>query len=151
MMIDFELRPALESEVLSVAFVFRQSRLKMLGFLPELHTFEEDIQFFKERVFPENRVVVAELTADRQLVGFIAYKNRHIDHLYVLPEFTGKGVGFSLLNEAKAASSDLKLWVFQANKDAVAFYKRNGFSTIEETEGEGNEEKLPDYLMQWSR
>ena len=43
----------------------------------------------------------------------------------------------------------LRLWVFQRNTDAIAFYRTCGFREIERTDGSRNEEREPDVLMEW--
>jgi ribosomal protein S18 acetylase RimI-like enzyme len=48
---------------------------------------------------------------------------------------------------AEMDGPEVRLWTFQANYRAVAFYRRNGFRTLETTDGSGNEERLPDYLL----
>jgi len=48
-----------------------------------------------------------------------------------------------------ARRKDLRLWVFQRNERARAFYAKNGFLELELTDGDANEEKMPDVLMHW--
>ena len=45
----------------------------------------------------------------------------------------------------------LQLWTFQGNVKARAFYERRGFTAAEFTDGEGNEERLPDVRYEWRR
>lgn len=60
------------------------------------------------------------------------------------------GIGATLLKLAKKRSTRLRLWVFQRNKNALAFYARQGFTVLKETDGRENEEKEPDALLEWS-
>jgi len=49
---------------------------------------------------------------------------------------------------AKSLKPALSLWVFEANVDAIRFYKRHGFKEVRRTQGE-NDEGIPDILMEW--
>ena len=88
---------------------------------------------------------------DNEAIGFIAFREGWIDHLYVLPARQKQGVGEALLEVAKVAWPDLKLWTFQKNLPARVFYEKRGFSLIEETDGGGNEEREPDVLYRWRK
>ena len=68
-----------------------------------------------------------------------------IEHLYVQPAHQRRGVGAALLARARAVSpGGLSLWCFVRNRPARAFYAREGFIEVEETDGSGNEEREPD-------
>jgi hypothetical protein len=43
----------------------------------------------------------------------------------------------------------LRLWVFERNSGARAFYARHGFAEVTRTDGSGNEEREPDVLLGW--
>ena len=148
---QFTLTPATKPEMEKVAKVFKRSRLEALPYLPELHTEAEDIGFFTDVVFKKCEVVVAKDNETSKIIGFIAFNSEWIDHLYILPESQGKGVGASLLKMALEKSESLKLWSFQKNEKALKFYASHGFKEIKRTDGSENEEKEPDVLMQWSR
>jgi GNAT superfamily N-acetyltransferase len=84
-----------------------------------------------------------------RLVGVIAYGDNWIEQLYVLPGFQGMGIGSSLLGCAKEEMNEIRLWTFQRNAGARAFYERHGFIAEEETDGADNEEREPDVLYHW--
>lgn len=142
------IRRALLEESDEVARLHRLSRETALPFLPVLHTAEEDRKFFRERVFPTCEVWVAE---DVGLVGVIAFRKEWIDHLYIHPARQRLGCGRAPLGEAKARNHRLELWTFQRNRNAIAFYKANGFHLARKTDGAANEEREPDALYAWSR
>ena len=83
--------------------------------------------------------------------GFLAREGEMIHALYLRPRVRGRGFGKALLDRAKAESPRLTLWAFQANAKARRFYAREGFSEVEETDGAGNDEKLPDVRLTWER
>lgn len=133
----------------AISIVARQSRRHFLPYLPDLHTPEEDAWFYKYIVFAQDQVWVAE--DDGAIVGFCAFKADWLDHLYLLPSHVGKTLGSELLKRGKASCSYLQLWVFQQNVRAISFYERQGFVRVMETDGSGNEEKVPDALFEWRK
>ncbi len=143
------IRRADESEAASVVQVFRRSRSESLSFLPELHTLDEQLDWFRNTEFPRSVVWVADVGG--RIVGFAARERDWLHHLYVLPEHQGRGVGSQLLAKAKEeCSGNLRLYTFQQNQMARAFYKSKGFADVEFNEA-GGEEQLPDVLMEWRR
>lgn len=131
----------------AVAAIARQSRSHFMPYLPVLHTAQEDTAFFRDVVFRECAVWIAE--DGRVPVGFCAFREGWVDHLYLLPAYVGRSLGETLLNMAKDRHRFLQLWVFQQNTRAISFYLRNGFQKVRETDGSGNEEQLPDALYEW--
>ena len=144
-------RKAVHDDMAEVAKIFKQSRTQALPYLPELHTAEEDIDYFTNVVFLNDQVYLAEDSTTKKVVGFIAFNHLFVDHLYLLSDASGQGTGSALLELAKASTESLRLWVFQKNQSAIRFYQKNGFSVIKETDGSYNEEKEPDALMQWHK
>lgn len=161
-------RRATAADMPEVAAVFAKSRAESLPFLPQLHTPEEDIEYFSNTVFASHQVFVAvsddnivdkrnddkrsddERIDDPRIVGFIAFDSAWVHHLYLLPDHQNMRLGARLLDLAKEHSSRLQLWVFQKNARALAFYARNGFRVLKETDGAENEEKEPDAILEWS-
>jgi putative acetyltransferase len=145
---DIELRRADARDSSQVAELFRLTRTESLPHLPVLHTPEEDRSFFEERVFRDCDVWVAE--REGLIVGFCAFRDGWIDHLYVHPAHHDQGLGSALLGKAMETYPALKLWVFQQNVRARRFYDARGFALVETTDGQNNEEREPDALYSWS-
>jgi putative acetyltransferase len=131
----------------AVAAVHRTSLNHALPILAGLHTPAEDRWFFRERVFTTCQIWGSFV--DRELVGFIAFREKWIDQLYILPMWQGRGIGKALLSTAQSRFDALSLWTFQRNQNARLFYERHGFVAIKETDGCLNEEKEPDILYAW--
>ncbi|MBB4281984.1 putative acetyltransferase [compost metagenome] len=113
------LRRVTPTDVDDVAAIFRTSRRHFLPYLPDLHSFEEDKDYFSNVVFKENEVWVAE--ENDVLVGFCAFRKEWLDHLYFLPARVSKNLGATLLDRAKQEQPLLQLWVFQQNTRPQAF------------------------------
>jgi len=141
-------RPAGPADGPAIADLFQRVRAARLPYLPVLHTPAEDVAFFGGHVMETCTVWVAE--TDR-IVGFIAFREDWVDHLYVDVAHHGMGIGSALLARAMESEPALRLWNFQKNTEARRFYESNGFRVLEETEGQGNEEREPDVLMGWKR
>lgn len=134
-----------------VAKVFKASRRHALPYLPELHTQEEDFNYFTNVVFSENEVYVALESKSEKVAGFIAFTKEWVNHLYLLPEAQKCGLGSKLLALAKDHAQSLDLWTFQRNLGAQRFYEKHGFNVVKKTDGSENEEKEPDVLLHWKK
>src|SRR5262245_51016417 len=147
-MSDAQIRAAEPKDAGAVADVFIAS-FGTLTFLPKLHTDEETVDFITNTVLPKDDVLVAEV--DGSIAGFVAMSNGNLlEHLYVHPDLTDRGIGSALLERAKARMpGGFRLWVFQANAGARRFYERHGLRVVRLTDGAANEEKTPDALYEW--
>ena len=142
------LRRATEADAPGIAVTLRQAFRVSLPFLPELHTPEEDLWFVREQMLVRDEVWVVE-AGGGVIAGFIGFREGWIDHLYVHPEWQGRGLGPELLSKPLQYRQARRLWTFQKNTRARKFYEDRGFKLIELTEGSGNEEKEPDALYEW--
>jgi GNAT superfamily N-acetyltransferase len=143
-----ELRAATAADADEVAALFSRS-FRLLTFLPELHTVEEDRGYIGGAVIPGQQVTVA--VEGGRIVGFVAEHEGWIEHLYVAPEALGRGVGARLLDHAKSRNDSLTLWCFAENARARGFYEKAGFVAVEFTDGTGNEARRPDIRYRWQR
>lgn len=146
-LMNFVIQRADPTQIEEIAKIFRSSRQQLLPFLPDLHSAEEDLIFFREQVFPRQNMFV--VCSEGKVRGFISFGEGHLDHLYLAPPFLGRGLGKALLAKAKENEAQLELWVFQENKRAIDFYLKEGFKIVRSTDGAENEEKCPDHLMLW--
>ena len=121
--------------------------LRETGWMPVLHTREEDEGFLRHLI--ATRTVRVLRLPDPK--GFLAREGGQIDALYLAPAARGQGWGRALLEEAKAAEPRLSLWTFAANAAARAFYAREGFAEVQATDGQDNEARLPDIRLEWQQ
>ena len=136
------LRAGTRHDASAIADVFFSARRTMTYLPPD----EEGARHFFITVAPDlYEYRLAE--TDGKVVGFAALNpgDDFLHHLYVNPEYHGRGIGSALLRWAIDRRPDgLQLWCFQANAKARHFYERHGFVNVEETDGAGNMEKTPD-------
>ncbi|MGX8011171.1 N-acetyltransferase family protein [Mesorhizobium sp. ORM8.1] len=140
---EITLRPATGSDATAIAEMMRAS-LNAFGWMPALHTPEEDLFFIRDVILPRQQVTVAE--AGGAIIGFIAVSGEWVEQLYLDPAWTGQAIGSRLLARATAGMPLIKLHCFQANSGARRFYERHGFRAESFGDGSANEEGLPDIL-----
>ena len=141
------LRLATADDAAAIAVVHRRAMRESLSFLPDLHTAEQDLEYFSRRFLPANTVWVAE--REGQVVGYLGFDADWINHLYLLPAAQGQGIGLDLLAKALADTRTRRLWTFQQNSRARRFYEAQGFVMVRLSNGDGNEERTPDVLYEW--
>lgn len=140
------LRPAMPEDAPALAAIL-QGWLDATPWMPDLHSLS-GTDAFVARLIATTAVTVADTGVP---AGFLCRDDTEIDALYVAEGARGSGIGAALLSAAQQARSELALWTFQANSGAQRFYARHGFHETRRTDGAGNDEKLPDIRLQWSR
>ncbi len=124
------------------------SALSGMTYLPQLYSDAETRDFIRVVLIPNNEVWVAEESG--RVVGFAAFGDGLLRHLWVHRTAQNRGIGTALLVCAMHRCSDgLQLWVFQKNGGARRLYERHGFELVELTNGDRNEEHEPDARYVW--
>lgn len=92
-----------------------------------------------------------EATADNnKLVGFISIlEEQLVGALFVEQSFHGKGIGKRLMNHIQQHYNALTLEVYQKNRRAYHFYRKQGFVVVERAYNA--ETKNTILTMQWQR
>jgi GNAT superfamily N-acetyltransferase len=142
------LRRALLGDMPALARIHYETVRTSLPFVPEVHPLHEVEAYFAGPFFAKAEFWLAEDEAGAAL-GYIGFRPDFIEHLFILPGAQGRGLGVTLLEKAKHGATTLSLWTFQQNHRARRFYERHGFKVVVETDGQDNEEKLPDVLYRW--
>jgi ribosomal protein S18 acetylase RimI-like enzyme len=102
----------------------------------------------KRAIAPKGETRVARL--DGHVVGFLTLIGDDLDQLYLRPRYYRRGIGSLLLTKAKERSAErLRLFTFQRNERARAFYEAHGFRIVNLNDGSRNEEGEPDVLYEW--
>ena len=142
------LRRALASDAAALAALHLAARRQAMPYLPELHSDAEVRAWMSDTLLTRAEVWVADIAG--QPVGYLALVGDSLDHLYVAPLHQGRGVGSLLLAKAKALRpAGLRLYAFQKNVRARAFYEARGFMAVRFSDGAGNEEQEPDVCYEW--
>ncbi len=144
-----DLRLLRPEESNAAADIHRRAGAMIPGYDTSIHSAAEFSTFYRETVMVNGPVWGAFFGGT--LVGHVALLPGWIDHLYVDPAYHGRGVGSRLVKLAQAEQQELRLYTFQSNGRARALYERHGFSLEELTNGDRNEEKMPDTTYYWRR
>ncbi len=82
-----------------------------------------------------------------ELCGFIGVSDGYISGIFIKKECRGMGIGKKLINKCKEVFDILTLDVYLQNKNAIAFYEKNGFAIT----GRKKDETLSatEYVMTW--
>jgi ribosomal protein S18 acetylase RimI-like enzyme len=143
------LRRARASDGPAIAEVYLSAFRAALPAIRLVHSDSEVREHFATVVTNEQETWVVVVGAT--VVGFVTLGDHGVDHLYVAPERQGQGLGTALLELAKRErSGGLRLYTFQANTVARAFYERRGFEVVDLNDGDRNEEGEPDVLYAWT-
>lgn len=111
------------------------------------HTREDARSFFAAQVLPVCDVRVAE--AGGVLCGLVAIQAPWVRQLAVFAPWQRRGVGSALLQAARALSpGELRLYTFQRNAPARAFYARHGFVEVAYGVSPAPESE-PDVELRW--
>ena len=142
------LRVAEMADTETIGRIFAASR-RLLTFIPELHSVEEDLAFIAREIVPRHRITVALM--DGTIAGYMAEGPEWIEQLYMLPTARRSGLGSALMADAQVRQSRLELWCFKQNVAGRAFYEKHGFVALYETDGAENEAKAPDVRYLWEK
>jgi GNAT superfamily N-acetyltransferase len=141
-------RPATAADAEQVADIDLAARTEALPTVRWAHTPDEVRGWIANVLLPGGDVWVAEEAG--VVVGYLALEDDLVAQLYLRPGYWRRGIGTALMQHAKRLRPDgLRLWCFQVNARARAFYAAQGFVAVEFTDGGGNEEREPDILFAW--
>ncbi|MEM7221152.1 MAG: GNAT family N-acetyltransferase [Pseudomonadota bacterium] len=143
---------------LELVKMWRQSFQRAMG-LPEQNRSDDLIgQLDYFCTIDPAAIQVAIDTSSSTIAGFSVLQAGELDHLYVNVRYQGQGLGSKLLYDAKSrAPNGVKLYTFQKNTRAQAFYLSHGFVELERgfADFEGNpwassKEELADIRYGWT-
>ena len=93
------------------------------------HALADARRFFRDKVLSACEVWIA--TQSGQLLGVLCLEAPWIRHFAIFPEHQRKGIGTALLQKARERSpAELRLFTFQRNEAARAFYGKHGFVAV---------------------
>ena len=93
------------------------------------HTLDDAREFFRSKLLSSCTVWVGEQSG--RLLGLLALEAPWIRQFAVFPEHQRLGIGTALLHQARVCSpTELRLFTFQLNDKARAFYEKHGFTVV---------------------
>jgi GNAT superfamily N-acetyltransferase len=117
---------------------------------PPAHPDDDVRRWVRDDLVPTTEMWVAVDEASGRIVGFMALHGDDLDQLYLDPGWWRRGIGSRLVNLAKTRRpGGLRLYTFQVNAAARAFYERHGFRLVWLGDGSANEERQPDVRYAW--
>ena len=112
---------------------------------------EKDLQFYKPLVRHQYLKAV-KLTcvrrADGSIAGFMGTAKKNLEMLFIHPQNRGQGIGKKLLLHAMNQLQVEKVDVNEQNEQAIGFYERFGFRTVERSDVDGTGRPYPILHMQ---
>lgn len=100
-------------------------------------------------LLPQAELNVHENETTQQIDGFIGLMENHIEGISVAKAARSKGIGKTLLDDAKSRKPRLTLSVYQENQRALAFYRRKQFAI--QSEGIDEDTNEAEIQMFWTR
>jgi ribosomal protein S18 acetylase RimI-like enzyme len=127
------------ADLTEVTAMWRASRRAAFHYVPlhQTYTPEDDLGFFRDVIAARYTVWLAE--DDQRIVGFMALNDAAAAHagpvvleqLFIAVDRQRQGIGSLLLAMARRlAPRGLRLFTFQRNDAARAFYEGHGFSIV---------------------
>ncbi len=98
--------------------------------LQQEHTLVDARRYFRDNILADCRVWIAE-SSGHQYLGLLALDSSWIRQLTVFRAFQRQGIGTALLQQARRHSpGQLRVYTFQRNMAARAFYEQHGFKAV---------------------
>ena len=122
------IRPLEEADIDQVMQIWLNGNQDAHPFIPEPY-WQDHYPLVRDQLAEADVYVLSR--ADRVL-GFIGLTGNYIAGIFVDQAHRSEGIGSQLLAHVKKDHSSLSLNVYQQNKRAVDFYKREGFQVSAE-------------------
>ena len=134
-----------KSNLDTVMAIWLNTNINAHSFIPKTY-WESNYNMVKELI-PKSDVYL--LQYNNSIAAFIGVLDGYIAGLFVNSNYQSKGFGKALLDHIKAIYTHLHLEVYEKNKRAVLFYKREGFIITERFIDTSVNEYS--YKMEWSK
>jgi len=114
---------------------------------------EKDIITYRSLILSQyfDQVQLYCIKVEKEMMGFIGINEKSIQMLFIHPDARGKGLGRRLVEFAKQEHGTYLVDVNEQNEQAVGFYEKLGFVTIERMEMDGAGKPFPILSMELKR
>jgi putative acetyltransferase len=123
------IRSFASSDMDNVLDIWLEASAKAHTFV-EREFWESKIEHMRKMYIPISETYV--FSDNDTVKGFFCLYEDTLAALFVSPDYQGKGIGKQLLNKAKSLRKKLNLLVYQENTRSVEFYRKSGFTTMDE-------------------
>lgn len=120
------IRPFQPADLEPVAEIWLSANLQAHPFIPAQY-WRKNLASVKTQLMTAELYVWGD-AATGALLGFIGLRGDYIAGLFVRQDACSRGLGRELLNLAKAQKGALSLRVYEKNRRAARFYRREGFT-----------------------
>lgn len=140
------IRPSEPKDVDAIMLLWLKSTLLAHPFIDQSYWYES-ASMVRDEFLPKATTWVY-CHAQGQIQGFISVLNQQfIGALFVEQSVYGQGVAQQLMQQAKSHFPLLLLEVYQQNHRAMAFYRKEGFTTVNDAIHPGTQ--LPTWVLRW--
>ncbi len=109
--------------------IWLEASIQAHHFIP-CEYWESKVSDMRELYIPNSDTYVYE--QDGAVQGFIALHEKTIAAIFVSPDCQNQGIGSRLMAQAKELHSSVLLTVYKENSKAMRFYKKSGFTVVQE-------------------
>ena len=134
-----------KNDIEDIIKIWKNENINAHKYIPREY-WENNYNYVKE-ILPNAEIYVYII--EEEIVGFIGMNKNYIEGIFVNENNQGLGIGTSLINKAKENRDSLTLCVYKKNKNAISFYKKNGFA-IENESIDKNTNEI-EYIMSWKK
>lgn len=140
------IRPYQNSDWNQIMEIWLQTNIQAHRFIPEAY-WRGHYDLVGE-LLPKAELYVYENSSSKQIEGFIGLDGQQIEGIFVTADSQSQGIGKQLLDFVKQSRPALTLQVYQKNKRAIRFYRREQFQIqaqqVDQTSGER------ELIMKWN-
>ena len=133
------IRNAKETDIDEIMDIWLNSNIDAHSFVPKEY-WVENFNYVKKSILAAEVYIYTDDYTD-DLIGFIGLADNYIAGLFVKQAARSKGVGKALLDYVKGIKSELFLDVYDKNRRAIRFYKREHFKVQEQNVDINTKEK----------
>lgn len=134
-----------EKDINEVMNIWLETNIKAHNFVPEQY-WENNIENVKNEILKAEVYVYEK---EKKIVGFVGIVKDYVAGIFVTKDMQNNGIGKQLINKCKEKHNELTLEVYEKNKNAINFYKKEGFYII--SQNIDDQTKEIELCMKWNK
>lgn len=134
-----------EKDINEVMNIWLETNIKAHNFIPEQY-WENNIENVKNEILKAEVYVYEK---EKKIVGFVGIVKDYVAGIFVTKDMQNNGIGKQLINKCKEKRNELTLEVYEKNKNAINFYKKEGFYII--SQNIDDQTKEIELCMKWNK